>query len=478
MATLITLTNHFPFDDVDKFEAQLRESQQKAFREDNSRDIVSKIQLYGYIAKLLAPGKSFYFPQNHGALEYNIRIILPENRGATPEIILPQVRSFDKMPGTFQFTISPYNGEGSNRVSGIVKNSSGTTVATVNSAPMTQTINGTPIPVPSRGGKRDYIGTIDKVLPAGNYIVVMTHTIANKSTPRETDMQVYETGLSQENKDYIQRRFERAYYGTYHMMNMSLVPASGGAVRPEEFRIYLSTDDQGSQVAPIEGLSIPQNRAPYLSANSNTVKMKMTWKQPETGKEIDILPEMTAEVKLRQPTINLSEKSEDESQSGGKWRKTISKIFIQAPDLDQKTKAKVTLKADRPQLDGIDNSTLNLEMSEPRETGTGEWEIELTGTVRMPAGKSVAEGTITIPLTATAVAKDKVSSSKSNLTVNVELRRDRSSRTGATQGGASPAPGAGGTRTAPTPRPSTGGATGRTPAPTQSTQQRQPTPRR
>lgn len=440
--------------DIDKFENKLREAQQKAFKSEDARDIISKIQLYGYIAKLLAPGKSIYFPQNHGALEYNIRVILPENKGATPEIVLPQVRTFDKLPAAFQFTISPFMGEGSNRVSGIVKNSSGATVANINSSPMTQTVNGTPIPAPGRGGKREYLGVVDKNLAPGRYTIVMTHTIGGKSTPRESELQVFDAALTSENREFLQRRFDRAYYGTYHMGNTSFVPASGGAIRSEEFRIYLSTDDMGSQVSPIEGLSIPQNKAPYLNSKSNSVKMKLTWKQPETGKEIDILQEISADIKLKQPTINLSEKKEDESQAGGKWRKTISSIMISSPDLDEKTKAKVTLRADRPQMDGIDNSTLNVEMSEPRETEPGKWEIELTGTVRIPAGKSVAEGVITIPLTATAVAKDKVSTSKTALQINVELKRDRGGAR-SSGGGASARPSSGGGATArPTATPS------------------------
>lgn len=459
--------------DVDKFDNILEQAQQKAFKEDDARDIVSKIKLYGYIAKLLAPGQSISFAQNQASMEYNVRVILPENKGATPEIVLPQVRTFDKVPASFQFTISPFMGEGNNRVSGIVKNSSGATVASIVAAPLTKTVNGTPIPAPARGGKRDYLGTIDKNLAAGRYTIVMTHSIGGKSTPREAELQVFETALTQENKEYLQRRFDRAYYGTYHMGNTSFVPASGGTIRPEEFRIYISTDDQGSQVTPIEGLSIPQNRAPYLSSKSNSVKLKLTWKQPETGKEIDILPEESADIKLKPPTINLSEKTEDESQAGGKWRKTIGRIFISSPDLDQNTKAKVTLKADRPQMDGIDNSTLNLEMSEPREVSPGQWEIELSGTVRMPPGKSVAEGVITIPLSATAVAKDKVSNSKSNLQINVELRRERtggSARPAGGGGGTPPPSGGTGTRQASPPPSGTSGGTRTQPSKTQPTQ--------
>ncbi len=428
--------------DIDKFDARLKASQQMAFKEDNARDIVSKIQLYGYIAKLLAPGQSIHFPQNQGSIEFNIRVILPENRGANPEIVLPLVRTFDKLPAVFDFTISPFNGEGGNKVSGEVKNSEGRVVASIICTPQTVTAAGTPIPAPVRGAKREYLGTVDKSLPPGRYTMVVTHAIGGKTAPRETELTVFETSLTQESKDYIQRRFERAYFATYHLGNQSVVPSSGGTIRPEEFRIYISTDDQGSQVAPIEGLSIPQNRAPYLSSKSNKVSLKVTWKQPVTGKEVDVLPEMSADIKLKPPSVNLSSKTEEEAQTGTKWRKTIRNIYIQTPDLDQNTKAKVVLKADRPVLDGIEGGALNLEMSEPRETGNGAWEIELTGTVKMPAGKSVLNGQINIPLTAIATAKDKTSSAKVTLNTTVECKKD--SRGGGNSGGR-PSGGGGGT---------------------------------
>lgn len=433
--------------DIDKFDARLKASQQMAFKEDNARDIVSKIQLYGYIAKLLAPGQSMHFPQNQGSIEFNIRVILPENRGANPEIVLPVVRSFDKLPAAFDFTISPFNGEGGNRVTGEVKNSEGRVVAGIVCTPMTVTAAGTPIPAPARGAKREYIGTVDKALPAGRYTVVVTHTIGGKTAPRETELTVFETGLTEENNKFIQNKFGKAVYATPHMANTSFVPTSAGSIRAEEFRIYISTDDQGSQVPPIEGLSIAPNRAPYLTAKSNKVALKVTWKQPITGKEVDVLPLITADIKLKQPTINISQKIEDESQSGNKWRKTIKNISVSTPSLDENTKAKVVLKADRPILDGIDASALNIEMSEPRETSPGIWEIDLSGTIKMPAGKSILSGQINIPISAVATAKDKSNSSKGTLSTSVEIKKEgrgsagsNSTRQGSGSGNTKPAP--------------------------------------
>lgn len=414
--------------DLDKFDAKIKESQQRAFKEENGRDLVGKIQLYGYITKLLTPGQSIYFPQNRGSIEFNIRVILPESRQATPEVVVPEVRCFDKLPAVFDFTISPFNGEGGNKVSGIVKNSSGGTVCGISCVPMTKTPTGTAVPSPARGGKRDYIGTVDKALPAGQYTIVVTHSIGGKSTPRENTLTIYESSLTDESKKNIQNIFDRkAYYATSFLANQSVVPSSGGAIRPEEFRIYLSTDDQGSQVTPIEGLDIPQSRAPYLTSKSNQVKMKVTWKQPLTGKEIDVLPEISHDIRLKQPQISQFEKQEQENMSGNKWTKTINRVTVTAPQMDKDTRAKCTIKVGTPQLDGIESSVLNLNdviFNKTEENGIYTCSFELSGTVKMPAGKTVMDGNITIPISVTATGNGKTSSNNASITTTVEIKKE------------------------------------------------------
>jgi hypothetical protein len=431
---------------LEKFDEKIKEAQRAAFKEENAKELAGKVQLYGYICKLLAPGQSMYFPQNQGSIEFNVHVITPEPPQSTPELVLPVVRSFDKLPASFDFTISPFQGAGNNKISGVVKDKNGSSVANVMCAPVA---NNNAAKTPN-GGKAEYIGTLDKNLAPGRYTIVMSHAIGSKKTDRETELAIFDTKLTQESEDFIKRRFEKAFYGTYHLGNQSVVPSSGGTIRPEEFRIYISSDDQGSQVAPIEGLSIPQNRAPYLTAKTNKVSMKITWKQPTTGKEVDLLPLITSDVRLRQPGINLSTKVDESSQSGNKWRMTIRNINVSTPELDANTKAKVTLKADRPTIEGVDNNAVSLEMSQPRENG-GSWEIELSATVKLPPNKSSISGTINIPLTAVANAKDKSSSAKTNLTASFEYKKE--SRGGSGGGAGRPSGG--------TPKPTSGGGSKR-----------------
>lgn len=439
--------------DIDKFEQMLKDAAKMAHKEENAREIVGKIQLYGYIVKLLTPGQSVNFDQNKGSIEFNVHVNTPEPPQSSPELVLPVVRSFDKLAPVFQFTMSPYQGPGQNKIGGIVKDRDGKTVAVVGCSPAPNA--GTP----TQGGKVEYIGTIDKSLPPGKYTIAITHGLFSKSTVRETELAVYETKLTQESEDYIKRRFERAYYGSYHLGNQSVVPLSGGSIRPEEFRIYLKTDDQ-TQVAPIEGLSIPPNYT-FLSAKSNKVSLKVTWKQPVSGKEVDLLPEMSADVKLRPPAINIANKTEERSQTGTKVKMTIKNIMIQTPELDQNTKATVTLKADRPSVEGIDNNMVSIDMQQPRKVSEGVWEIELEANFKFPADKSKLSGNLIIPLTAVANAKDKNSNMKSTLTTELYgVKEGRGgNRTGAPSGGGNSG---GGTRQpAPTPtqKPAGGGRT-------------------
>ncbi len=421
--------------DIDKFESMLKDAERVAHKEENAREIVGKIQLYGYILKLLTPGQSIYFDQNQASIEFNVHVLTPEPPQATPVVKVGPVFTFDKLPGMFNFNISPWQGEGQNRISAVVKDINGSEVATITCTPAQTTAT------VAIGGSRDYVGTINKNLAPGKYKIVLSHSVFSKNAIAETDLAVFETRLTTESEDNIKKRFERAYYGNYHLANQSVTPQSGGTIEADQFRIYLKTDDQ-SQVAPIAGISIPPNMSPYLSGKTNQVSLKVTWKQPISGKEIDLLPEMVAKVELKRPSINITKKTEDRSQNGTKVKMTIRNITVDSPTLDENTKANVLLKADRGSIEGLDNNQVSYDISQPRKVSEGTWEVEIEANFKFPADKQKLKGTLTIPLTAIATAKDK--SSKSNVSLPVEIycnKEGRGGRTGAPTGNT------GGTRT-------------------------------
>jgi hypothetical protein len=88
--------------DLEKFNDQLEVAKKKV--SDNGGDKVaqntSRIDLYGYIAKLLSPGRYTSFDQNRGSIEIDIFVQKPEIEQLFPDVrwVHPVYNSFDKAP--------------------------------------------------------------------------------------------------------------------------------------------------------------------------------------------------------------------------------------------------------------------------------------------------------------------------------------------------------------------------------------------
>lgn len=423
--------------DLDKFDQLLQKSEELAYKEEDARDIRSKIKLYGYICKLLAPGQSVNFPQNQGAIEFNIHVITPEPQTADPAVVMPTaVRCFDKLAPAFEFTISPY--QGNNSVSGVVKNLDGQVVASVQCRPADANTasNAGGAVAGGKGQKKDYIGIVDKALRPGKYTIEVTHRLNSKVGPGSAELTVFPTGLTDENAKLIKMFMENASYGQRLLNNQPIVPTSGGTIRPEEFRIYLTTDDAGSQRGPIYGLQISANDAPLLTPAANNASIKITWKQPYTGQEIDLLPQLTTKINIRAPKINTGEIQQSQSNSGNKLRIRISNIYVIAPAIDENTKAKVNVSAGQPV---VDRNSKDLSMSFDGQPSIrfegGSYVMDVSGTVSLPSGKSSAQGIIEIPVTATASYKDKSQSTTKKISVQVKFESESNGRRGSAGSG-------------------------------------------
>lgn len=429
--TILTKEN-----DLDKFDQRLKKSEELAYKEEDAREIRSKIKLYGYICKLLAPGQSINFPQNQGAIEFNIRVVTPEPQTADPTVIAPTaVRCFDKLAPVFEFTISPY--QGNNNISGVVKNLDGQVVASVQCRPSdVNSANGTITAAnTAKGQKKDYIGVVDKILKPGKYSIEITHRLNSKTGNGSAELTVFPTGLTEDNAKLIKMFMESASYGNRLLNNQPIVPTSGGTIRPEEFRVYLTTDDAGSQRSPIYGLQISSENAPLLTPAANTASIKVTWKQPYTGQEVDLLPLLTTKINIKSPKINTGEIQTSQSSSGNKLRIRVSNIYIIAPPIDDNTKAKISVSAGQP---SVDRNSKDLSMSfdgQPtvRQEG-GSWVLDVSGTVSLPSGKNTAQGIIEIPLNVTASYKDKVSNTPKKISVQVKFEGEGNSRRGGSGG--------------------------------------------
>lgn len=287
---------------VEKFNEMLENSKKLAAEGDNPTEDISKIELYGYIATLLAPGMSSNFAQNRGSIEFNIRVITPKTQISKPEVFPPDasIATFDKLPAAFEFAIAPYQGAGSNQVEAVVKDESGSTVARANLRPVDEIVATAAKPAP--GGKRSYRAIIDRELPEGKYTIVITHRLGSMpAATAEVDLDVFKTEII--NYNQVKSKIERAYYGNDFPMNLNIQPRSGGKIRPEQFRIYYSTDID-NQIEPVKGLNI--TKGVYLSCKAKTVTLRVTWVQPFTGTELDLFPATTQEINQKFPEVSIA----------------------------------------------------------------------------------------------------------------------------------------------------------------------------
>ncbi|MBM2814240.1 MAG: hypothetical protein HW421_1002 [Ignavibacteria bacterium] len=288
--------------DLAKFEAALLHSEIEAAQSEEPTENVSHVRLFGYIAKLLAPGQSVNFKQNLGAIEFNVRVITPKAPpGADPAIVPPTdgyAASFDKLPAAFLFQISPYQGDGKNQVTAIVKE----TNQRFECKPL-YLYNNTPN-APAMSGKADYIAYMNENLAVGKYTVEITHGISASSKQPKTetfDLEIFQTGLTDASQKDINAKLGfRALFGS--SVDFAAVPSSGSKI-PRSYEIKVSTDskEQGNE-ATYDQLNIPQGKGLPLTSNASNVFVAIKWKQPYTNKEI-MLFESSKEIKQRGPSI-------------------------------------------------------------------------------------------------------------------------------------------------------------------------------
>jgi len=435
--------------DLEKFDLGLKKAKEEASKEENAVENRGKIDLYGYIVKLLAPGQSINFEQNRGAIEFNVRVITPKPPISEPVISYPSyIPDFDKIPAVFEFTISPYQGKGVNGVEGKVLDMEGKTVARLICQPLDQ-IAGTSITPPTTGGKQDWRGTVDQNLDPGKYKVELVHKLHGKAKTEIADLEIFKTGLA--NGDELDRNLNfQAVYGA--MLKINAQPFSGGKIKSKEFKIYLSTDVD-DQRPPFEGLSMEE--ALEVSARANNVSLEVTWIQPHTNKELELFPKKTYQIKQKQATINArKQRPSSESDEGKKIKIIVQDIEIFYPPIgttaesgSRKADIKINAKggalsikgggydfAGDPQIDQeVEGNTIRVRLT-----------AELNGT--LDRGSERIDGTVPIELqvTATNPFNGKASDvKKETLSVPVKISIDKRGgrRPG---GGGTPPPGGGG----------------------------------
>ena len=385
---------------LEEFDKGLKYAKTKVEGLEDATDLIGKINLYGYICKLLAPGQSSNFEQNKGSIEFNVRVITPQPQLANPVITIADAYScFDAVEPVIDFTISPY--QGNNTVEGkVIDKNTGSTVARVNFRPRDEVVAGTT--PPSRGGSREYYGYVDSKLSPGKYDVEVTHRLAGKSDVKTVPLDVFKTGLSNE-KVLRSMMTIAATYGNNVIVNAE--PESGGKIKPNQFKTYLYTDvDQ--QRAPFNGYTVQLSEAIFLSSNMNNLNLRITWIQPYTDKEIDIFPLETFSIVQKPPKLYIGDKSVSISGQERKISIRITRIIADGSPLgDSKgssEKADVDVTLGKIDVSGIEGFELveGSGVVEKGEGGTYSVYFDITG--KLPKGQDRIIGTIQVPLSAVA----------------------------------------------------------------------------
>lgn len=393
----------------EKFNEMLDNSKKLAAEGDNPTEDISKIELYGYIATLLAPGMSSNFAQNRGSIEFNIRVITPKTQVSKPEVFPPDasIATFDQLPAAFEFSIAPFQGVGANQVEAIVKDESGSTVARANLRPLDEIVATAAKPAP--GGKRTYRAVLDRELPEGKYTILMTHKLGSMpAATAEVDLDVFKTGLIPESEKLVNFRLGNVGYGDYFLI-VNLQPNSGGKIRSEQFRIYLLSDIE-NQRDPVRGLSVTRENSLFMDCRAKTATFRATWIQPITGVELDIFPAKTVDIKQKRPIISLNFQPDVKIITQVKRRYLAKGIFVEKPK-DGREREKDSF-AD---INVYPSQNIKLDPKiEPYASVSSDPIIEIEGdkynivfelTFNLPRGVEKVEGNATVSLKAEAVNK-------------------------------------------------------------------------
>lgn len=424
--------------DIEKFKEKLKESIQMARKSDDAAELVGKINLYGYIAQLLAPGQSASFDQNIGGIEFDIRVLKPDVPVSEPVVSgVPQyMATFDKVKHVFDFTISPWQ-NGNNAVEGkVLDANTGATVARLNCEPVYR-IASTSTFEPTQGQDADYRATVDQELAPGRYKIEIEHKLGSRSSGKEeATLEVFKASLTEDSeKEIISILPYRTYYGGNVFINAT--PTSGGKIKSNQFRMYLTTDiDQ--QRPPFEGLVLPAADGLKITADMKEVYLTITWVQPITNNEIDLLSQRTYQVTQKSPKITSvgMNQSVSGTEKDVKIRLRNIKVLpspIGSPDGKGQAKTKVRLGKTDVKIQGYQ---IKGEPTVEKDGDTYSIYLEISG--NMPRGEEKIKGTISVDMIASAInpLNNVVSKEeKKKISVRLNYEPERTKRSGGSSGG-------------------------------------------
>jgi hypothetical protein len=241
-----------------------------------AQEIVGKLELYGYLARLLAPGQSAGFEQNRSSIAIDIRVVKPAvPPPADPKVFLAQSEfySFDKA----QRTVIPFS------AGPIVPNGPRPTVTIQPPLPF-RLVDLGPEQVAGAGTAgattNKFEIQISEPVPAGQYTVTITHTnIARKQATESAQLVVFPSRLN--NAADIDAQLGYIYYG--YRFEVTAEPSSQGKIPASQFQTAILVGS-GDQEPIVPGLQAGRD----IPASATAVRVRVTWRNPYTGETVTL----------------------------------------------------------------------------------------------------------------------------------------------------------------------------------------------
>jgi len=381
---------------------QFDETLQKLKEEAADVDTRSKVDLYGYIVKLVTPGMSDNFDQNRGYIEYNIRVLKPQPQITDPKIadLKTVVRVFDKLSKiTLPMQVTPANGQ-----TAILKNPG---TATVGGGSGTASVGGSG----SKWVNKDLTIPVAGALAPRDepYIFELVQKNGSKSSePVQCSVFVYSSKLT--NEEEVRNALEASWGDPIEFV---ATPASGNTIKPDEFVMNFNMGT-GAQVQPLRKLAVGASDNVLVPPGADAVNLTILWKDPQSGEVVELF-QGKGDVGLKRPMILSQDLKVDPIVNQNDPEFKVRGIIVRPPAIsaDEKAEvgdvdAQVTTATVR---DMRTNQTYKVSVvGKPRKVTGQEYEVtlRLTGG-RIPLTKGQVKGNVSLSISATARAQGATS---------------------------------------------------------------------
>ncbi|MFN4916953.1 MAG: hypothetical protein ACK5HH_05830 [Ignavibacteria bacterium] len=273
--------------DVDKFNDGLEAAKEKVTKSgdgEKSSQSASRIDLFGYIAKLLSPGRYTTFDQNKGSIEIDIFVQQPEIEQEDPIITWDdngQIYSFDKA-GKYVATFVANLYDKATPSIQFNGSNSGVTITKVG-------------PTSANGKAGRYKVEVNRDLAPGEYKMTASLASAGKTVVEECNLKVFSTGLATvKSEDGADVKNEEEIAGVIKSLSkgstieFAAVPTSGSTIPGSQFRTIIEGTTKKS---PVIGLQVTATDGYNVPIDAERVSLRIVWTDPkEQSIQVQIFP--------------------------------------------------------------------------------------------------------------------------------------------------------------------------------------------